>query len=146
MISWIITTSALIFPGNFLAKFVLHWEIVNDTMGVPGKWIRALVGLKKSDKAESSDKDVNVSMAFCFSLASFSSSYLFFLLSCFYFFQFSLLANIHIDFFFLFMFCSCYVLMYEPMEIVYCFGMNAIAFSFRSLNWCPMYKELYKPV
>ncbi|KAK4255305.1 hypothetical protein QN277_008320 [Acacia crassicarpa] len=28
-------------------------------MGVPGKWIKALVGLKKSEKAESSDKDVN---------------------------------------------------------------------------------------
>ncbi|XP_054812555.1 protein IQ-DOMAIN 5 isoform X2 [Prosopis cineraria] len=28
-------------------------------MGVSGKWIKALVGLKKSEKAESSDKDVN---------------------------------------------------------------------------------------
>ncbi|CAI8616185.1 unnamed protein product [Vicia faba] len=30
-------------------------------MGVPGKWIRALVGLKKSEKRESSEKDGNAS-------------------------------------------------------------------------------------
>lgn len=31
-------------------------------MGVSGKWIRALVGLKKSDKSQSSEKDENVSL------------------------------------------------------------------------------------
>lgn len=29
-------------------------------MGVSGKWIRALVGLKKSEKSQSSEKDENV--------------------------------------------------------------------------------------
>jgi hypothetical protein len=29
-------------------------------MGVAGKWIKALVGLKKSEKSQSSEKDENV--------------------------------------------------------------------------------------
>lgn len=29
-------------------------------MGLPGKWIKALVGLKKSEKSQSSEKDENV--------------------------------------------------------------------------------------
>ncbi|XP_004506237.1 protein IQ-DOMAIN 5 isoform X2 [Cicer arietinum] len=33
-------------------------------MGVPGKWIRALVGLKKSEKSESSEKDGNKASKF----------------------------------------------------------------------------------
>lgn len=52
---------------------------MNDTMGVSGKWIKALVGLKKSEKPESSDKDGNVSITFCLPPASS----LFFLASLF---------------------------------------------------------------
>lgn len=37
-------------------------------MGVPGKWIKALVGLKKSEKPESSEKNGNVSIALSLSL------------------------------------------------------------------------------
>lgn len=33
---------------------------MTGTMGVSGKWIKALVGLKKSDKSPSSEKDENV--------------------------------------------------------------------------------------
>lgn len=32
-----------------------------DNMGVSGKWIKALVGLKKSEKSQSSEKDESVS-------------------------------------------------------------------------------------
>jgi len=33
-------------------------------MGLPGKWIKALVGSKKSEKSQSSEKDENVSALF----------------------------------------------------------------------------------
>ena len=33
---------------------------VTDAMGVSGKWIRALVGLKKPEKSQSSEKNENV--------------------------------------------------------------------------------------
>jgi hypothetical protein len=42
-------------------------------MGVSGKWFKALVGLKKSEKSQSLDKEENVSLFI----------YLFLLLRCF---------------------------------------------------------------
>lgn len=48
-------------------------------MGAPKKWIRALLGLKKSDKARSAEKDENVGgyylIVFCF--VSFPCYFLF---------------------------------------------------------------------
>lgn len=52
---------------------------MNDTMGVSGKWIKSLIGIKKSEKPESSEKDGNVSIAlsvclfyfFCTSIPDF---------------------------------------------------------------------------
>jgi hypothetical protein len=37
---------------------------VTGTMGVSGKWFKALVGLKKSEKSQSLDKDENVGFLF----------------------------------------------------------------------------------
>lgn len=40
-------------------------------MGVSGKWIRALVGLKKQEKSHSAEKDENVGNLFFFYVISF---------------------------------------------------------------------------
>jgi hypothetical protein len=37
---------------------------VTGTMGVSGKWFKALGGLKKSEKSQSLDKDENVGFLF----------------------------------------------------------------------------------
>jgi len=47
----------------FLCQVLLDWDKPALAMGVSGKWIRALIGLKKSVKPESSEKDGNVSFS-----------------------------------------------------------------------------------
>lgn len=49
------------FEKNFWSRLIFGWDKVNSAMGVSGKWIKALVGLKKSEKSHSSVKDENVS-------------------------------------------------------------------------------------
>lgn len=47
-------------------RSALDWAKVTAIMGVSGKWIRALVGLKKSEKSPSSEKDENVCISLSF--------------------------------------------------------------------------------
>ena len=47
--------------------------VIVGVMGVSGKWIKALVGMKKSEKSQSSEKEENVSM----NIALFSFFYIF---------------------------------------------------------------------
>lgn len=60
------TACMLNFWMFFNGRSVFDWAKVTATMGVSGKWIKALVGLKKSEKSQSSEKDENV----CISLSS----------------------------------------------------------------------------
>lgn len=50
----------LIFHRLFSCSSVSTEAILACSMGVSGKWIKALVGLKKSEKSPSSEKDENV--------------------------------------------------------------------------------------
>ncbi|KAJ8768147.1 hypothetical protein K2173_021087 [Erythroxylum novogranatense] len=60
----IFTACILIFGCYFVifsVRSVLVQVKVTGTMGVSGKWIKALVGLKKSEKSQSSEKEENTS-------------------------------------------------------------------------------------
>lgn len=57
-------------------------------MGISGKWLRTLVGLRKSEKSQNSGKDENVgkiAIAFCdVLLPTFAEFYVPMLLACYY--------------------------------------------------------------
>lgn len=56
---------------HFLHQVGIGWVGLTCSMGVSGKWIKALVGFKKSEKSPASENNENVSICFIFPSTQF---------------------------------------------------------------------------